>query len=245
MNIFKVSFAALLLMSLTFTSCDKESNCKSGSGTTTTRNLTLSSISEIDFQQAGEVIITQGITQAVVVTGDENVLNDLDTDVDNGVWKIDFEKNCYKDYELTIFITVPSINAVTLSGAGSITLNDFTGQQNNLFLDISGSGSIFLSAFEGAQNMSVEISGSGTILASAEIPTLKTLDIKISGSGNYDGFSIASDDCDINIPGSGNCKVTVNNNLDVKISGSGNVYYKGNPTITKSISGSGDVINAN
>lgn len=245
MNIFKLSFAGLLLAGLTFTSCDKDNNCKSGSGTTTTRNLTLPSISEIDFQLAGEVIITQGVTQAIVVTGDENVVNDIDTDVDNGVWNIDFEKDCYDNYDLTIFITVPSINEVELSGSGNITLNDFEGQQNNLSLDISGSGSIFLSAFNGLQNMSVEISGSGNILASADIPTLKTLDIKISGSGSYDGFSIASDDCDINIPGSGNCKVTVNNNLDVKIGGSGNVYYKGYPTITTNISGSGAVIDAN
>jgi hypothetical protein len=245
MNIFKLGLAGLILAALAFTACSKENNCKSGSGGSTTRNLNLSNISSIDFQQAGEVIITQGITQAVVVTGDENVVNDIDTDVDNGVWKIDFDKHCYKNYELTIFITVPNINAVSLSGSGSITINDFTGQQNNLSLDISGSGSIFLSAFDGAQNMSVEISGSGAITASADIPTLKTLDIKISGSGNYDGFSITSDDCDINIPGSGNCKVTVNNHLDVKISGSGNVFYKGHPSITSNITGSGELIDAN
>lgn len=245
MNILKLGLAGLFLASLAFTSCSKDNNCKSGSGSSTTRNLSLSTITSIDFEQAGEVIITQGITQAVVVTGDENVVNDIDTDVDNGVWKIDFDKDCYKDYDLTIFITVVNINEIALSGSGSITVNDFTGQQNNLSLDISGSGSIFLSAFDGPQDMTVDISGSGTIEASADIATLKNLDIKISGSGNYDGFSISSDNCDIDIPGSGNCKVTVNNSLDVKISGSGSVFYKGNPSITSNITGSGEIIDAN
>lgn len=245
MNILKLSFAGLLLAGLTFTSCDKDNNCKSGSGGIVTKTLTIPSFTSIDFQAAGEVIITHGSVQEVVVTGDDNVVNDIKSKVNNGRWEIDFDNHCYKNYELTVNITVPKLNSASLSGSGSITFHDFDNQQGNLSLNISGSGSIFLSAFEGAENLNASISGSGDIKTSAAIPTLNTLDINISGSGNYEGFSLITNSCDANISGSGYCQVNVNDELDVKISGSGSVLYKGHPTITKSISGSGAVIDAN
>ena len=245
MNIFKLSFAGILIAGVMFASCGKESNCKSGSGGTETKTLNISAFTTVDFQEAGEVIISEGPVQEVLVTGDANVVNDIKTFVNNGHWEIDFDSRCYKNYDLTVYITLPKLEGAYLSGSGSITINDFTNPQNDLSLIISGSGTTFLSAFEGSEQLYVSISGSGNIITSADIPTLNLLDVNISGSGNYDGYSVITDDCDVNISGSGNCQVTVNNNLDVSISGSGSVFYKGNPAVSTNISGSGTVINAN
>lgn len=244
MNILKASYAALLLMSLTFTSCDKETNCKSGSGGIVTRTLEFPAFTSIDFQEAGEVIISQGPEQEVVAVGDANVVSDLNLNVDNGLWEIEFDDRCYKNYELTIHITVPNLKAAYLSGSGSITINDFE-DQTNLSLVISGSGTTFLSAFDGPENLYASISGSGNIITSADIPSLKFLDVSISGSGTFEGFPVITDECDVDISGSGNCQVNVNDKLDVHISGSGSVFYKGTPTLNTHITGSGVVINAN
>ena len=245
MNIFKLSFAGLLLASIAFTSCGKESNCKSGSGGIETKTLNIAAFTSIDFQEAGEVIISEGPVQEVVVTGHSNAVNDIQSTVNNGLWEIDFDSRCYKNYDLTVYITMPKIEGAYLSGSGSITLNDFVTPQNDLSLIISGSGNIFLSAFEGSEQLFVNISGSGDITTSADIPTLKSLDINISGSGNYKGYSTITDACTASISGSGNCEVYVQDSLDVSISGSGSVFYKGNPTVNANISGSGTVVNAN
>jgi hypothetical protein len=71
------------------------------------------------------------------------------------------------------------------------------------------------------------------------------LDINITGTGNVNAFDLEVEECTIQISGSGNCEVHVNNMLDVYVSGAGNVFYKGNPTIASEISGVGNVTDVN
>ena len=67
------------------------------------------------------------------------------------------------------------------------------------------------------------------------------LDIYITGAGKVSAFDMEIDDCTIRISGSGNCEVSVVENLSVQISGVGDIFYKGNPTLTSDISGVGNI----
>ena len=71
------------------------------------------------------------------------------------------------------------------------------------------------------------------------------LDLGISGSGDYKGFSLEAITTEVQISGSGEVEVLVTDQLDVRISGSGDVYYKGFPELDIEISGSGEVVNEN
>jgi hypothetical protein len=71
------------------------------------------------------------------------------------------------------------------------------------------------------------------------------LEIDLMGSGSFKGYSINVKECRINIEGSGDCEVNVNEELDVRIKGSGDVYYKGHPSINTNINGSGTLISSN
>jgi hypothetical protein len=235
---------AIILLSFLLTSCDKDELCKGGNNVIETNTLSVPSFRGIDFKIAGNVNISQGNTQEVSVTGDANIIENIDTDISGGVWDIDFGSDCFDHYDLTVNITTPNIEELVLSGSGNITLNNFTGQ-GDLSLEISGSGKINLDEFVGCEDLSIKINGSGTIHTNSEFPDLKNIDIRISGSGDYEGFPISTDECNINISGSGNCEVFVRERLDVKISGSGNVFYKGSPTVSTDISSSGSVIDAN
>jgi hypothetical protein len=226
-------------------SCDLSEDCIDGKGSITTRTLSLSNFEGIDFAIAGDVIFSQGNDQQVVATGHPNIINDLKKKIVSGnIWVIEFEEECYDKYELTIHITVPNIDDISLSGSGTIIVNDFI-DQNNLSLDISGSGDIDINSFNGSEKLTVNISGSGSVSGHEEFLDLNILNINFSGSGNYYGYPIKTNDCDIKISGSGNCYVNVSDNLDINISGSGSIYYKGNPTININNSGSGSIINAN
>ena len=240
-NYFKAGL--IIFISLFLTSCE-DTNCINGAGGLTTRTLNLSNFTGIDMAIAADVLIQQGAAQNVEVTGHVNVLDRLDTDVSDGVWGIEFRKDCYKNYDLSVIITVPDINKVFISGSGDVEVNNFI-NQNDLRLDISGSGNIILNDFEDSEKLEVNISGSGKIFGNSDFTDLKRIDISISGSGTYNAYPIRTDDCNINISGSGNCFVYVSSMLNVNISGSGNVYYKGNPTVTTNISGSGNVIDSN
>ncbi len=245
MKFLNLSIVAILIASLSFTSCDKDVLCTNGEGAIITKTLSIADFTGIDLQEAGDVFINEGPTQKVVVTGHSNIVNKLKTDVSGDIWDIDLGRGCYDDYELTVTVTVPNLETVYLSGAGNITINDFTGQNNDLTLDISGSGEILVNTFNSPGNLNANISGSGAITFYEEMTGVNKLDLRISGSGEFYGFLVHADECEVKVSGSGDCEVSVIDALDVNISGSGNVYYKGNPTLTQHISGSGTIINAN
>ncbi len=242
MKTIKTLTVAAITASIFLTSCDKA--CIKGSGTVTTETLTIAAFTGVELGGAFDVNVSQGATQQVTVTGHQNIIDKLEIDVHSGLCEIRLEDGCYKDYDMTFDITVPEIEKVYLSGSGAININDFV-DQNDLDVRISGSGDIFLNEFDGCENLTLTVSGSGDIFANDDLIDVTDLNINISGSGTYDGYAIERDDCDSNVAGSGECKVSARNNLNVTISGSGDVYYRGNPTISTNISGSGNIINAN
>ncbi len=171
MKFLNVSIAILLLAGLTFTSCDQDVLRIDGEGPIVTETLQVSDFRGINLEEGADVVITQGSVQEVVATGHGNIIDRLKTNVSGDVCDIDFENGRYGDYELTIYITVPDLEEVLLSGAGDIVINDFT-DQGNLDLSISGSGEIFLNQFDGLEYLDINISGSGSITAQNDIPNL-------------------------------------------------------------------------
>ena len=86
--------------------------------------------------------------------------------------------------------------------------------------------------------------GSGNVTVSDPI-SVDHMKVYLLGSGGFYGFPLSASTCQVDISGSGNCEVTVNNDLDVVIEGSGSVYYKGSPSIDVDINGSGRVVDTN
>jgi hypothetical protein len=237
------SIISLALISMLFSNCS-DSRCKNGEGKQVTKTLNLNSFSGIDMQIAADIVIRQGQTQKVEVRSQENVLNELKTNISGGNWVIDFGSKCFKDYDMSIIITVPNLKEIVLSGSGDINIGDFV-DQDNMDINVSGSGNIEFNKFDGLKNITCNISGSGEIVFKEPINSVDKSKIKISGSGTFDAYPVVTKNCDINISGSGDCFVHVTDELDVNISGSGNVFYKGDPKIKENISGSGVVKSRN
>ena len=233
-------FTTLLASSILFSSCSDDGICTQGQGRIVTETFDLDDFSGIDLSESADVTITQGDIQKVTVTGHGNIIDLLETSVRNGIWQIDLERGCYRDYELSIDILIPYVHAISISGSRIVYVDAFE-DQNNLDIDISGSRKIELERFKDPKNLDFRISCSGDVIGYDHFDILQNLDIRISGSGNYDAYPIETDNADIKISGSGDCYTTVLNVLDVDISGSGRVRYHGNPTVNKNISGSGSV----
>ncbi len=249
------------LLLLSISSCKKENNMNGadgkdgnctqgegsiimGEGAISTQVLSLSDFNEINLSISSNVTVTQGTTQEVKAIGHPNIIEKLKTAVSNNLWNIELEGGCYGDYQLFIEITVPNISLLKISGSGNITVNDFS-NQSALKSVINGSGDMILNKFEGITIFDATLSGSGSFTANNDITTLGTSNITSSGSGNYLGFEISSNNSTVNSSGSGSSEFTTVSLLNVTLSGSGNVSYKGTPTITQDITGSGSLINAN
>jgi hypothetical protein len=66
-------------------------------------------------------------------------------------------------------------------------------------------------------------------------------EVVIDGSGNLAGRELTASEATIDVPGSGEVVLTVEDRLEVTISGSGDVTYYGDPQLSRDVSGSGSV----
>lgn len=238
--------AAIMVFGMTISSCfidvdddDGFFGCVDGDGPIVEQVLDLDNFSGIELNLPIEVILKQGDTQEVRVEGKQNIIDELERDIRNGVWDIE-TRDCVRDIgNMKIFITIPEIRELAIAGSGEIFgENVFIVQ--DVELEISGSGDMDL-AMEG-DDYEVMIAGSGNI----KLEGLgDELDIKITGSGDVSAFDLDVFRARVEITGSGNAEVFVQDELDVKISGSGDVRYKGEPSLDVTISGSGRVLDAN
>jgi len=224
----------------TSSSCEEESLIGiQGKGDIVSKTIEIQPINGIDLDINGNVIISKGDNQEIRIKAQNNIIENIKTNVKNGVWDIDFDKNVLLHKDITIYITVPEIKELSVSGSGNITSSS-NFSSSNLEINISGSG--YINFNTKANHIKSHISGSGEIDLSG---TTNSQDIHISGSGSYNGFSCVSNNVDADISGSGNCNISVNKELNAKISGSGDIKYKGHPSINKEIIGSGSVTSSN
>jgi hypothetical protein len=207
-----------------------------GEGPVVTRNLNLAEFDAIYLQGSGNVFLKQGATQSVTVEGQENIIDNLKTNVSDKTWKIGFEKSVRNYEKLNIYITIPALREAHISGSGNIrTETGFTGVKD-LGLSISGSGNVSMDVE--AATVNSRISGSGNISLKGSANSLST---QISGSGDVHAYDLSVKSVNIRISGSGDCEVNAAENLEVSISGSGGVTYMGRPKVNAKTSGSGRV----
>ncbi len=243
MKFFHIPSLAILFLSLTFLACDDD-DCINGEGVIETRTIELASFDKVSLFGIDHLTIKQGDVQEVKVTGYPNIIDELNTSTANKEWEIRLNDGCYNNAEMDIEITIPNLKASNLIGSGSISVEQFINQENQLFV-ISGSGDIEIAGNSGTKEVIFSITGSGDITGRNDFTDLESVKLNISGSGNFDGFSIKSPIYEVIISGSGNANVYALNQLNGAISGSGNINYMGSPEINVSISGSGKVNNVN
>ena len=242
----KQQWLVVILFSVLFatTGCYIDGNgnpfdCVRADGDIVTKELSISNFTGVKLAVNADVFITQGDDFLVEVKGSDNIVDLIETKVQNDIWIIDFDQCVRNVKQLEIFITMPTIEYLKVSGSGLIRgENTFT--VNDVELYISGSGDMDL-ALEG-DDIDGKISGSGDMRLEGFAQKMK---FKINGSGDLRAFDYKLERVNIQISGSGDAEVRASDDLDVKITGSGDVYYKGNPSVNVQITGSGKVIDAN
>jgi hypothetical protein len=208
----------------------------SGEGDVVKKEISLAAMDGINLVFSGDVVLMQGNTQKVIVEGQQNIIDNIKREVKNGTWIIANEKQVKNAKMVTIYITLPKLEEVALSGSGAIkSKGKFTGL-SELEVSVVGSGNINLEYDSKATDL--QISGSGEITLAG---STGEFNVNISGSGDVNASNLASTSCHVNISGSGDAAVKVNGELKSNISGSGDVRYAGNANVTAKVSGSGTV----
>ncbi len=203
----------------------------------------LASFSEISLRIPAKVYLEQGKKQSVEIVAKSSTMEEIITEVKGRQLIIRFATKNYlwKSFtpgKIEIFITVPEIDAIALSGSGDI-INDGPIESRILDLSVSGSGDILLDDLK-ANRVKASISGSGDLEIDGN-GEADDLTVTLSGSGDFDGIGFKTKDVNVKIAGSGNASVHAEKSLTARIAGSGNITYKGNPLVDQGIVGSGKV----
>ena len=202
----------------------------------------VSTFSAISLRVPGKLYLKQGKTQSVRIEAKESVIDDIITEISGNKLIIRFPnktifKKSFNPGKIEIYITVPDVDELGISGSGDIISDDL--EARILSLAISGSGNINIGNLD-SKKVKGSISGSGNINIEHG-GVAEELTVSISGSGNCNAAGFEADDVTVNTSGSGNCNVQSNGSVKARIAGSGSVFYKGNASIDASVAGSGRV----
>jgi len=210
---------AIIAVTSMLTSCTKE--VIKGDGSKVTSERTVSNFSGIDVAGANNVFVSYAPQVTVTVKGYSNLIAHYKTEVKDGKLYLHYDDDVYvRNDNMQVFVTMPSFNALGLSGSCSIKA---TGD------------------FESTPALSVATSGNGNI--SIEKLSADAYTIASSGNSEITTLGVEAKTAKIEISGSSAVTLSVQNKLDVHISGDGKVSYKGDPAeINTDISGSGKVI---
>lgn len=201
-----------------------------------TRNIT--GFSHIAVSGNFEVTLQQGDGFKVELEADANLLSYIETRKHDLELEIN-EKGGYNldsKHPIKIFIQMPKVDEISMSGAGIIKGSAAIENSDKLELNIGGSGEMELQVK--SPKIDLEIGGSGKATLTGSTRDFK---VSIGGSGDCLAEELLSENCKISIGGSGTARVYASVKLNASIGGSGDVYYGGTPTVTQSVGGSGSI----
>ena len=228
---------ALVFLALLLINCSK-GQVVVGSSNIISQEKQLSAYDRIEVLGSYDVIFTDGEVGKIKIKAPDNILPLIQTEVSDGLLRIDTGKNRYKLKEpIIIYVPVDSrLKQVVIKGSADI-YTEKNLETKALEVDVYGSGDVRLQV--DASSLALKIDGSGDIRVGGKTDNLS---ININGSGDVDTSKLTAEKAAISISGAGDVSAYVTEDVDVSIAGAGDVTVKGNPKkIKQKINGSGRV----
>jgi hypothetical protein len=205
----------LLLVALLLSGCHHGMRGVQGSGKRELQKRQVSPFTSISTEGAFTIEITCQKDLSVEVEGDDNVLDLVTSEVSNNVLRLSNSKNYSVSEPVKFKISVPNLEAVSVSGAGTITVK---GMNNEKF--------------------EIDADGAPTITVAGNT---KLVDIHSNGAGKVDTNNLRAARAVVKANGAAEVELDVAEQLDVTVNGPSSVTYKGDPVVNKSVNGPGKV----
>lgn len=186
-----------------------------GSGKQLKETRNVGSFSSISTEGAFNIKVVCQKPQQVEISGDDNILPLVTTEVSNNVLHIRTSRDYSTSEALTLRISVPDLVSIQSSGAGTV---EVSGMKNDRF--------------------EIEVNGAPTIKASGETKDLK---IDANGAGKIDTYKLRAARVEVDSKGVSGVEVYAAEELDVTVSGPSHVIYRGNPVVHQTVHGPGRV----
>ncbi len=228
-----------LILFISLSACAQ--NKRKGNGKLVTKERSIDNFDALKVAGSFNVELTSSMENQLSIYTDENLIEDIITEVKDRTLIIRTKKNSYfkTSNRKSIKIKVPlvALKSAKLSGSGKIYSEERI-KSNRFNANLSGSGKIVLSL--ATAEVKTQLSGSGKIHLKGEASNVKA---KLSGSGSIRLQELQAKDAEASLAGSGSIYINCTDNLNATVAGSGRIRYFGEPTgkIYTKVAGSGSI----
>ncbi|MDR0507595.1 MAG: DUF2807 domain-containing protein [Dysgonamonadaceae bacterium] len=237
---------------------NSSANGLTGNGTAKSDDRGKMNFSAIKTSGAVGIVISEASDASVIVSGDENLIDNVETYVNDDILYVRFNKNGGYNSKLGLKVIVPNngrINNISASGSADVLVesllvadklrvscsgsSDFKGNIKASVCELTFSGSSDFNGSVEAAKVSISCSGSSdcTISGIADICKISAI-----GSCDFNGYNFIVNKCNAMASGSSDIQITCDGELTANASGSSSIYYKGAAKVVNKVStGSSDI----
>lgn len=227
-------FYFLMLLWVMATACETVVT-ERGNGQIESQKRTLENFKEIHLKGNYQVNLKQGAQPQLVIVTDENLLDYIDSWVEDEVLIIEDQEKIASKEGIKLFITFPDLEAIQSTKASVIKSEDVI-TTDNFELQVSGAGLVELELEVGEFHLDLPGAGLVKLKGKADF-----VGLTLSGLGNLEAFDLESNTCVVDVSGVGGAQLNVKENLKASVNGIGGIRYKGDPQVEDHVSGIGTI----
>lgn len=235
-----VRIAVAALLALILSSCNFDINLgdfttgKKGNGKVVKETRKISgAFTQVSASEGLMVYVTQADDFKIDVEADENIIDLIGTDIENGKLRIHARENIGTATK-KIYVSLPEVTALkSSSGAQLQGEKTIKGER----LEVDGSSGALIQLELMASNIEIDASSGANLTISGDTDRAE---VNVSSGGNINAKELRTKSCDAEASSGGNIKIQVSETLTADASSGGNIGYSGNPKMQekKSVSGS-------
>jgi hypothetical protein len=214
-----------------------QSDGTAGAASASGRNFQVATFDRINLTGAANVVVTVGGQPSVRAEGDAALIERLEIAVVGGELRIGMREGSWSGNRgsVTVRVTVPSLQAAALAGAGDMNIDRIQGQA--FAATIGGAGDLAIGQLR-VGNASFTLSGAGNVRAAGGA---RQASATLGGVGNLDLERFEVADATVQLSGAGSVELRATGTAQVQLSGVGSVEIEGGARCTVSRSGLGHV----
>jgi hypothetical protein len=198
---------------------------------------TVGTFSSIDVSDGIDVYLTMGPSEPLVVEAQERLIDDLITEVKDGVLKVYFDKSISFVRKASVHVSTPKLVKVRASGGSDFKAENIV-RGKELVLEASGGSDMRLEV--DVENLGIKTSGGSDVYISGKADKLVA---RTSGGSDLHGSDLKVHTAKLESSGGSDIKIYVLDELTAIASGGSDIIYEGNPSKLKiESSSSSDVI---
>ena len=229
--------ASMLITVILSSSCIFLNPPVKGNGKVVEEKRKAGKFNQIKVSRGMNVYISQGDENLVVVEADENLLDFIETEVENKVLKVTTNTSIRKATSKKVFVTVRELESIRAM-AGSNVFSESDIECENLMVSSTAGSNIKIEV--SADDIDVSASAGSNVKIDGTSQSFKG---KASAGSNIKAEGLKTKDCEARTSSGANIWISVSDKFTASSSSGGNIFYYGNPKNidTKSSSG-GNVI---